>query len=74
MVGAYCEHFSHNILLGTALDGDLINVALVQLDARCTFFNEVAIFSDYQAAIQAVSNYSEAPYSMFLMQCTSSVR
>lgn len=51
MVGAdiHCQHFSHYLSLGTALaafdsEAEATKVALVQLDARCSLFNQVIVF------------------------------
>ncbi|XP_015908818.1 uncharacterized protein [Parasteatoda tepidariorum] len=57
----------------TDFDGEVEakKVALTHLNARPPIFDQVAIFSDSQAAILAIANYSKAPSSLFTVKCRS---
>ncbi|XP_015911532.2 uncharacterized protein [Parasteatoda tepidariorum] len=74
--GILCEHFSRYLSLGTAktaFDGEVeaIKVALTHLNARPSLFYQAVIFSDSQAEILAISNYSQAPSSLSIVKCRS---
>lgn len=61
--GIFYKLFSQYLSLGmakTTLDGEVetIKVSLVKLDARSSLFNPTVFFSDSQAAILAIANYS----------------
>ncbi|XP_042896340.1 uncharacterized protein [Parasteatoda tepidariorum] len=74
--GIFCEHFSLSLSLGTAktaFDSEVeaIKVALTHLNARPSLFDQAVIFSDSQAAILVIANYSQAPSSLSIGKCRS---
>ncbi|XP_015915700.2 uncharacterized protein [Parasteatoda tepidariorum] len=74
--GIFCEHFSHYLSLGTAktaFDGEVeaIKVALTHLNTHPSLFDKAVSFSDSQAAILAIANYSQAPGSLSIVKCRS---
>nr|XP_015919702.1 uncharacterized protein LOC107448864 [Parasteatoda tepidariorum] len=71
--GIYWEHFSHYLSLGTAktaFDGEVeaTKVVLTHLNARPSIFDQAVIFSDFQAAILAIANCSQAPSSLSIVK------
>ncbi|GFU30976.1 hypothetical protein NPIL_647621 [Nephila pilipes] len=71
----YCEHFSTYLSLGISVrcngEVEAIKVILTHLNAHPPLSDQTVIFSDSQAAILAISNYSQASSSMFVTQCRS---